>query len=305
MSFANLKRNRTTVDKLVAEAEKSGSGKKDYSDDRMWKPTVDKAGNAYAVIRFLPEAPENDLPWNKYWDHGFQGPAGQWYIEKSLTSLNQDDPVSEYNSELWSVSKDDDSPTRKQARNQKRRLHYVSNIYVVSDPSKPENEGKVFIFQYGKKIFDKIQDALKPQFPTEVPCNVFDMWEGANFELKQRKVEGWPNFDKSQFMKPEALFEDDKKLEAVYNQMYDLRWFTDPANYKAYDELKKKFNKVMGLDAPAKDETKTPLRSEEARSPGKTQESRAVREPVDEEPSDDDDNASQLSYFERLAQEED
>lgn len=312
MSFQNLKRNRSNIDKLVQRAESAGGGKKDYSDSRMWKPTVDKAGNAYAVIRFLPAKNPDDAPWVEYWDHGFQGPGGMWYIEKSLTSIDQDDPVSEYNSKLWPKNKDDKSPeaeaAREQVRKQKRRLHFVSNIYVVQDPGNPENEGKVFLYQYGKKIFDKLMDAMKPQYDDEVAIDPFNMWEGANFKVKQRKVDGWPNFDKCEFEDPAPLSEDDDKLEQIYNSMYDLNWFKDPANYKSYDELKKKLEKVLQLDE-AQTESKRDAgrdrpRSEEPKSPGREAEPRQSRAPVEEEdlPGDDDNEA--LSYFERLAQED-
>ncbi len=313
MSFQNLKRNRSNIDKLVQRAEQAGGGKKDYSDSRMWKPTVDKAGNAYAVIRFLPSKTEDDAPWVEYWDHGFQGPGGMWYIEKSLTSLGEDDPVSEFNSKLWPKNKDDKSPeaeaAREQVRKQKRRLHFVSNIYVVSDPSNPDNEGKVFLYQYGKKIFDKLMDAMKPQYEDEVAFDPFNFWEGANFKIKQRKVEGWPNFDKCEFDSPAPLFDDDDKLEAIYNQMYDLNWFKDPANYKSYDELKKKLEKVLNLTEEEterkRDAGRDRPRSEEPKSVGREAEPRQSRAPVEEDEysSGDDDNEA-LSYFERLAQEE-
>lgn len=305
MSFQNLKRNRSNIDSLVKRAESAGGGKKDYTDHRMWKPTVDKAGNAYAVIRFLPaKNPDADAPWVEYWDHGFKGPTGLWYIEKSLNSIDLEDPVSQFNSKLWNASKDDKSPEREQARAQKRRLHFVSNIYVVSDPSNPDNDGKVFLYQYGKKIFDKLMDAMKPQYDDEVAFDPFDFWGGANFKIKQRKVEGWPNFDKSEFEEPAPLFEDDDKLEEVYNQMHDLKWFKDPANYKTYDELKAKLEKVLDLK-PSQTESKADAgrdrpRSEEPKERDRIAESRQERAPVEE--AEEDDGA--LSYFERLAQEE-
>ena len=191
MSYTNMKSNSSdAISKLLAAAEKAGGGteKKSYGDDREWKPTVDKTGNGYAVIRFLPASVGQDLPWVRYWDHGFKGPTGRWFIEKSLTSIGQTDPVSEMNSQLWNSGRDEDKET---ARSRKRRLHYVSNIYVVSDPSNPENEGKVFLYQYGKKIFDKIMDVMQPQFEDETPVNPFDFWGGADFKLKIRNVEGY------------------------------------------------------------------------------------------------------------------
>ena len=186
MSYTNMKSNSSdAISKLFAAAEKAGGGteKKSYGDDREWKPTVDKAGNGYAVLRFLPATEGQDVPWVRYWDHGFKGPTGRWYIENSLTSIGKDDPVSEMNSQLWNSGRDEDKET---ARARKRRLHYVSNVYVVSDPSNPENEGKVFLYKYGKKIFDKIMDVMQPQFQDEKPVNPFDFWGGADFKLKIR-----------------------------------------------------------------------------------------------------------------------
>lgn len=244
MSFSNLKRNRGKIDQLVAAAEATGGGGKNYGDDRMWKPTVDKQNNGYAVIRFLPAAEGNEVPWARFWDHGFKGPTGKWYIEKSLTSLGQPDPVGELNSRLWNSGIESDKEI---ARKQKRRLHYVSNIYVVSDPSNPANEGKVFLFQYGKKIFDKLMDAMQPEFADEKPINPFDFWEGANFKLKIRDVEGYRNYDKSEFSSPSALLDgDEEDLEKVYNSMHDLNEFTDAKHYKTYDELQAKLQSVLG-----------------------------------------------------------
>ena len=201
MSFEKLKANRdNAIQKLVA-ASATNTEKKDYGDDRMWKPTVDKAGNGYAVIRFLPAAEGEDLPWVRYWDHGFKGSTGRWYIERSLTSIGQQDPVSELNSQLWNTGRDEDKEI---ARQRKRRLHHVSNILVVSDSANPENEGKVFLYEYGKKIMDKIMDVMQPQFADETPVNPFDFWGGANFKLKIRNVEGYRNYDKSEFDAPKA-----------------------------------------------------------------------------------------------------
>ena len=198
MSFANLKKNRDTISKLLDAANATGGGtdKKSYNDERLWKPTVDKAGNGYAVIRFLPAAEGQELPWVRYWDHGFKGPTGKWYIERSLTSIGLEDPVGELNSKLWNSGVDEDKET---ARKQKRRLHYVSNIQVISDPGNSANDGKVFMYQYGKKIFDKLMDAMQPQFADEEAYQPFDFWEGADFRIKIRQVEGYRNYDKSEF----------------------------------------------------------------------------------------------------------
>ena len=214
MSFDALKNNRqAAIDKLLSEAEKTKGDKANYADDRFWKPTLDKSGNGYAVIRFLPPADGEDVPWVQYWDHGFKGPSGRWYIEKSLTSIGQSDPVSEMNSQLWNSGRDEDKDL---ARSRKRRLHYVSNILVVSDPAAPENDGKVFLFKYGKKIYEKIMDVMQPEFEDEKPVNPFDFWGGANFKLKIRQVEGYRNYDKSSFDEPSVLLDDEDELESLF-----------------------------------------------------------------------------------------
>ena len=299
MSFANLKRNRDNISKLIKAAESTGGGgeKKSYADDRMWKPTVDQAGNGYAIIRFLPAREGAELPWARYWDHGFKGPTGQWYIEKSLTSIGQNDPVGELNSRLWNTGIEEDKET---ARRQKRRLHYVSNIFVVSDPGNPENEGKVFMYQFGKKIHDKIMDQMQPEFADEEPVNPFDMWEGANFKLKIRNVEGYRNYDKSEFAKQTSLLDgDDAKLESVYDQMYDLSEFTDPANYKTYDELKTKLSSILGevagMGAATMAQTAQMNEPVEAPAPQRI-------EPVTAENIKVEDDDDTLSYFAKLAE---
>jgi len=244
MSFENLKRNRNNIAKLVEEANKVGGTNTRQEDERMWKPTVDKAGNGYAEIRFLPQVDGEDLPWVQYWDHGFKGPSGLWYIEKSLTSIGQNDPVSESNSVLWNSGIESDKAI---ARDRKRRLHYVSNIMVVSDPGNPQNEGKVFMYMYGKKIFDKIMDIMQPAFQDEKPVNPFDLWEDVTFKVKIRQVEGYRNYDKSEFVKND-VFRDDDHREEVYNQVHKLFEFVDPNLYKSYNELKAKLNQVLGVE---------------------------------------------------------
>ena len=247
MSFSNLKNNRTDVSKLAsAAAEMSGVKKTEnkYEDTRFWKPSVDDAGNGYAEIRFLPAAEGQELPWVRYFDHFFKGKTGQWYVEKSLTTLNDKDPVSEYNSRLWNSGIESDKDI---ARAQKRRLHYVSNILVVSDPANPINEGKVFLYDFGKKIFDKVMDKMQPEFPGETPLNPYDFWTGANFQLKIRNVAGYRNYDKSEFKPQSALFDaDETKLEATYNSLYDTSEFVDPKTFKTYDELKSRLDVVLG-----------------------------------------------------------
>jgi len=297
MSFANLKKNRSaSIDKLKNAAEKVSTGgeKKSYGDDRFWKPTVDKAGNGFAIIRFLPAAEGEDLPWVRYWDHGFKGPTGRWYIEKSLTSIGQPDPVSEMNTVLWNTGRDEDKAT---VRDRKRRLHYVSNILVISDPSNPENEGKVFLFQFGKKIFDKITDIMTPQFQDEEPVNPFDFWEGANFKLKIRNVEGYRNYDKSEFDSAAPASKDESELEALYNKLNPLSEFTNASSYKSYAELKAKLNQVLGEGA-------MPVTTAEAISLDETEEAPRVRStpaPVATAAMPDEDEDDTLSYFSKLA----
>jgi hypothetical protein len=244
MSFEKLKQNRdNAISKLVSAAD-NNSEKKTYGDDRIWKPTVDKAGNGYAVLRFLPAGGDEDLPWVRYWDHGFKGSTGRWYIERSLTSIGQPDPVSELNSQLWNTGRDED---KELARLRKRRLHHVSNVLVVSDSGNPENEGKVFLYEFGKKIMDKVMDVMQPQFQDETPINPFDFWSGANFKLKIRNVEGYRNYDKSEFDSASSLFDgDEAQLEEVYNKLHKLSEFTDPENYKSYTDLKRKLFEVIG-----------------------------------------------------------
>lgn len=301
MSFADLKRNRSSaISALTAAAEQSSGGQqqqKSYVDDRFWKPTSDKAGNGYAVIRFLPAPAGEELPWVRYWDHGFQGPGGLWYIESSLTSIGQQDPVSEMNTVLWNTGRDEDKAL---ARERKRRLHYVANIQVISDPAKPENEGKVFLYKFGKKIFDKVMDVMQPQFADEQPVNPFDFWEGANFKIKIRKVDGWVNYDKSEFDGISAISQDDTEIEAIYNKLYSLQDFMDPKNYKTYEELKQRLNKVLG-EAQVMTTAESISLDESDNSPPWTDPSPEAESPSVTVNSVDDDTDDTLSYFQKLA----
>jgi hypothetical protein len=254
MNFANLKKQSKSFDNLLKEVDKLNSPTYENKEtENYWKPTPDKSGNALAVIRFLPGPAvdgEDALPWVQYWDHGFQNKiTGKWYIEKSLTTLGQKDPVSEYNTTLWNASGDDNSPERKQARDQKRRLHYVSNIKVISDPKNPQNEGKVFLFKYGKKIFDKITKMMNPDLESETKVNPFDLWNGAPFKLKMTRQSGFPNYDESTFLTPGPLSDDDSELEAIWKSEYSLKEIVDPKNFKTYDELKKRLDDVNGHGA--------------------------------------------------------
>lgn len=296
-SFASLKRaSANSFDKLTEELNKLNSSPQQQGgpDERFWKPEVDKAGNGFAVIRFLPEPEGEDVPFVRIWDHGFQGPGG-WYIENSLTTLGQKDPVSEYNSMLWNSGIESNKDI---VRKQKRRLSFVSNIYVVKDPAHPENEGKVFLYKYGKKIFDKLNETMNPQFEDESPMNPFDLWSGADFKLKIRNVEGYRNYDKSEFDESAPLLDDDDKLEGIWKSEYSLKEFVDPSNFKTYDELQAKLNRVLGLDGGA------PATSTAEQAPAPSFPERAPQQAPQERESFDDDDDGSVSFFAKLAQED-
>lgn len=250
MSFDSLKKQSklgSLTEKLVKEVEKMNTGS-GGADDRFWKPEMDKTGVGSAIIRLLPAPEGEDLPWVKMYSHAFQGPGG-WFIENSLTTLGQKDPVSEHNRELWNSGSEKDKET---VRKQKRKLNYYSNIYVVKDPLHPENEGKVFLFKFGKKIFDKILNAMQPEFEDEEPMNPYDFWTGANFRLKIRKVEGYWNYDKSEFDKPSPLLDDDDALEALWKKEYSLSAIVAADQFKSYDDLQKRLNYVLGQKSAAR-----------------------------------------------------
>jgi len=290
-SFAALKRDRQeTLTNLTSELEKTQTVQTSFEDERLWKCERDKSGNGYAVIRFLPTAEGEDVPWVRVWNHGFQGPGG-WYIENSLTTLNQKDPVSEYNTALWNNGTE---AGKEQARKQKRRLNYYSNIYVIKDPANPENEGQVRILRYGKKIFDKINDLMNPEFQDEDAVNPFDFWAGADFKMKIRMVEGFVNYDKSEFDTPtEFLGGNDKELETTWNAQYQLSEFTSPDNFKTYDELKTKFNRVLGLT----DDPNLEFQSSKFETTTKVEEPEQIATSSDE-------GEDTLSYFQKLAEEQ-
>jgi len=243
MSLGSLKKS-SSLDKLLSAVKEDSAPqeKKSYKDDRLWKPEMDKSGNGYAVIRFLPAVDGEDLPWAKVWNHAFQGPTGQWYIENSLTTIGQKDPVSEHNTRLWNTGLESDKEI---ARKQKRKLQYFANIYVVSDSKHPENEGKVFLYRFGKKIFDKIMEAMQPAFEDEEAINPFDFWKGANFKLKVRKVDGYWNYDKSEFDSVSPLFDNDAEIETLWKMQYPLAEFSADSNFKSYDELKTRLDAVL------------------------------------------------------------
>ena len=275
--FTSLRKDRAfdslskAIDKFATPQEGNSSNK----DERFWQPEVDKAGNGSAVIRFLPSPKGEDLPWVRIWNHAFQGPTGKWYIENSLTTLNKQDPVSELNSELWNSGSEDNKNI---ARKQKRKLVYIANIYIVKDPAHPENEGKVFLYKFGKKIFDKIKDVMQPQFEDEDPVNPFDFWKGANFKVKIRNVEGY------------TALADDDEMETIWNKQHSLQEFLDPKNFKTYDELKAKLETVLSGSGAAM------ARAEEVEFEQSKPTPKAKMPEIDL-----DDNDESLSYFAKLA----
>ena len=285
----------------MESASAPGSGeKKSYSDDTMWKPELDKTGNGFAVVRFLPTPEGEEMPWVSYFDHGFQGPGG-WYIEKSLTTLNKKDPVSDYNTQLWNTGVE---ANKEIARKQKRRLHYVSNVYVVSDPKNPDNEVTVFKYRFGKKIFEMLKEAISPAFEDETPINPFDLREeGANFKIKIRKVDGYWNYDKSEFDSPAPLFAEEDELNEVVASLHSLSAIIAPEEFKSYEELKEKFDRVLGLTGASATSTAESIAEDMEEVPW----SDVNKEPVAEEPviqsasADDGDDA--MNYFKKLASE--
>jgi len=311
MSFASLKKASSKGDtfaKLTREIEKLNSPAatgRASSDERFWKPEMDKSGNGYAVIRFLPAPDGEEMPWAKVWSHAFKGPGGQWYIENSLTTLGKDDPVGEMNRQLWNSGRDSDKEI---ARAQKRKLSYYSNIYVVSDPAHPENEGRVFLYKFGKKIFDKLTEAMQPAFVDESPIDPFNFWKGADFKLKIRKVEGYWNYDKSEFAAPSTLGNfDDDKLEGIWNEGYSLAEFEDPKNFKSYEQLTARMNLVLGKSSTAsaptirEDEEEVFAKPEPVENWGK-EVSDFRQKAVAASPVADEDDT--LSYFAKLAEDD-
>ena len=299
MSFENLKKQSklgSLTSKLVKEVEKMSSTSSGV-DERLWKPEVDKTGNGFAVIRFLPAPDGEELPWAKMYSHAFQGPGG-WYIENSLTTIGGKDPLGEHNRDLWNTGTETNKET---VRKQKRKLSYYSNIYVVKDPTNPQNEGKVFLFKYGKKIFDKIMEAMQPEFEDESPINPFDLWQGANFKLKIVKKDGYWNYDKSEFGSVEPLLDDDDALEALWKKEYSLTAVTAPDQFKSYEELEKRLKMVLGQKSTNRrmDEE---VEDEDNDRGSYTSESDEIKETFNSLDSSSEDEDDALSYFQKLAE---
>tara|TARA_B100000965_G_scaffold381946_1_gene379875 strand:+ start:442 stop:1356 length:915 start_codon:yes stop_codon:yes gene_type:complete len=304
MSFASLKKASSKGDtfaKLSREIDKLNQPAAGSSaDERFWKPELDKSGNGYAVIRFLPAPDGEDMPWAKVWSHAFKGPGGQWYIENSLTTLGKDDPVGELNRELWNSGRDSDKEV---ARAQKRKLSYYSNIYVVQDPVHPENEGRVFLYKFGKKIFDKLVEAMQPAFADESPVDPFNFWKGADFKLKIRKVDGYWNYDKSEFAAPKVLGNfDDDKLEGIWKEGYSLAEFEDTKNFKTYEQLSARLNLVLGkTTAPTRPNLGVDTEEYEPK-PFNDTDINGLKNAVASSPVEDAEDT--LSYFAKLAGED-
>ena len=289
----------SSLDKLLvqAETENKPQEKKSYVDERLWKPVMDKTGNGFAIIRFLPAPEGEELPWAKVWNHAVQGPTGQWYIENSLTTIGQNDPVSEHNTRLWNSGVESDKEI---ARKQKRKLQYFSNIYVVKDSANPENEGKVFLYRFGKKIFDKIMEAMQPAFDDEVAINPFDFWKGANFKLKIRKVDGYWNYDKSEFEGVSPVLDDDDALEKMWKTQYSLAEFSAPTNFKSYDELKTRLDTVLSGTVATSNVVNMATSFDD--SPEETVVVDTTEEPAPTVSVTEEDEDT-MSYFEKLAEE--
>ena len=310
INFKDMKNNRRAdfekLQKQIDDSTKGSYGK----DTRFWVPSTDKAGNGFAVIRFLSAPAGEDASFVRLFEHAFKGPTGQWYIENSRTTIGEKDPVGEMNSVLWNSTDSDESPERKQARAQKRKLSYIANVLIIKDSANPDNEGKVFLYKFGKKIWDKIQGAMYPEFEDETGFNPFDLWEGANFKLKIRQVEGYRNYDKSEFDKPEPLSDDDDKLEAIWKQEHSLQEFVSPDKFKSYEELEKQLHKVLGLTGG----TAAPSRAKSAEDlPEKGYTPRAARPAREAESHDEvgtsgqseetnsESGDSEYAWFEKLA----
>jgi hypothetical protein len=301
MSFADFKRqSQTNFDFLQKELEKSSTNS-NGADERLWKPELDASGNGYAVIRFLPAPEGESLPWAKIYSHAFQGPGG-WLIDNCLTTNGDKCPICATNQKLWNSGHESDKDI---ARQRKRKLSYYSNIYVVNDSKHPENNGKVFLYRYGKKIHDKILAAMQPEFQDETPVNVFDFWEGANFKLKIKTIGGYWNYDSSEFASPTALSPDEEEMESIWKQQYSLEAFTAPSEFKNYEELNNRLNIALGLDSTPSPAVRQAQHEEEEEPMSFNAPDITAKEPVSAgvSSSSDEDNDA-LSYFARLAEED-
>lgn len=249
MNFKDFKKNKgnflETLNQKIKESNTTFE-----PDARYFQVTKDKAGNGVALVRFLPG---KDTPWVRYWSHSFEYNGG-WYIENSRTSLKEDDPVSEYNKLLWDSGKEEYKEFVSLKPGTKRKLNYVSNIYVIEDPANPENNGKVFLYQYGAKIYDKIKALMQPSIKTLPPVNPFNPFDGANLQIIIKKVAGYPNYDDTKFIQEGSKLGNDDEIEKIYNQQYDLEDILKESNFKPYEKLKARLIKVLGKNAPLMEE---------------------------------------------------
>lgn len=320
LSFAELKKQRAvTREKLSGELTKLNSNSNTDKDDRFWYPETDKAGNGYAVVRFLPAPEGEDVPFVRLWQHSFQGPGG-WYIENSLTTIGQQDPIAEYNTQLWNSTTDDNGPARQQVRKQKRKLIYISNVYIIKDPANPANEGKVKLFKYGAQVFDKLNEAMNPQYEDESPMNPFDLWEGANFKIKIRQVEGYRNYTKSEFDDAEPLDDDEDAMEEIWKKAYSLQEQISPDKFKTYDQLKVALERALkkpsavftkaAEDTPDEPEedideivSKIPKKTAPPKSFGEKKAKVAPKKIVEDDDDEDDDDP--MNFLKSIAEDDD
>ena len=306
MDFNKMKVNsKKSLSTLTDKLEKMDT-KSSYVDDRFWKPTRDKSGNSYSIIRFLPPAPEDSLNFAKIYNHAFDV-NGKWFIDNCPTSIGKVCPVCESNSELWNSGLETNKSI---ARNRKRKLSYIVNIFVISDKQEPENEGKVFLYKIGPQIFEKISNAIKPKFEDDEKFNPFDLWTGANFKLKIKKtiVDGksMSTYEDSVFETPAPLFDNDAVLEEIWNKEYKLEEFVSEPNFKEYDELKKRFDFVVGSFATTpKVKTVTPKETDDDLPFDVSDDDSADILNSSNETNDTEfDDSDDMSYFAALADED-
>jgi hypothetical protein len=306
-SFSELKRSASnSFDKLNQELTKLNSNQTTSRDDRLWNCQTDKAGNGYAIIRFLPAPVGEDVPFMRMFTHGFKGPGG-WYIENSLTTIGQQDPIAELNTRLWNSGVESDKETVRGGpgrTGQKRQLNFYSNIYVVKDPANPENEGKVFLFRYGKKIFDKLTDLMSPQFEDEKPIDPFNLWTGANFKLKIRKVDGYPNYDKVEFETPGPLLDDDDQLEEIWKSEYSLKELVDPKHFRSYEELQRRLDRALGLTAGSGPSNSSNALNDDDIPSFKAEPQHRAAAPKQAPAAGADDDDEDFEFFKKLAEED-
>lgn len=303
MSFADYKKKSklgSLTDKLVEKFNKMDESSSKDDDSRIWTPKMGKSGTGEATIRFLPGGGGKDEEaYIEVYSHAFTGTTGKWLIEKCPTTIGQPCPVCDENRTLWSNGKEtvvrgnDDSPGRK------RKLNYYSNVYIIDDPVNPENNGQVKLYKYGVKILDKIKMAIKPASKRKRPLEVFDMFMGADFNIVINKKGKYWNYDDSEFLDPEPLFDgDEDKLEEVYNSLYDLTELINPSTFKSKDELQARLDMVDGRTYQPK--RVNPELEEELEEEYNT--AKSVSSSIISNDDDDDDTNDYLARFAKLAE---